>query len=951
MRYIVIFSFLLIELSLQTAFGQIIDVETYAGLRGVRDTIITLASFNEPHTIINSRDSIFYVSDERNNAIRRLSVGSSFTSTVVQENNPIRAIAISNTGDSLYYVVNPSTLKRYRLSTGQKDSITLLPDPNPAALVVDRRGNIFTSGLGSHRLVRVSANGDTISTVAGKLGQPGFAEGIDSVARFRGIAALVFSRTQDTLFILDSDNGRIRRFNLRTRVVNTFVGNIPGSPRGLAIGRNFDTMYTANNFNQTITRIMPNGVISILSGASNQVGNAVGIAQFTRFQNPTGVAVSRLDNLIYVVDSRNNQIKRLNRVGTSAFFAGINNVGNGPKNFTKLNAPYDIIRHTGKDTLYISDLQNHAIRRIDTRSGQMTLLAGTGFGGTAVDNLNGALARFNGPNGMAMSVTGDSLFVAEQFNHKIRVINTRTSRVTTLCGSDTVGFRDSQDGRFARFNRPTDLVRVGNFLYVTDVNNHRIRRVNIRTGAVNTIAGVGTPGYKDTISSFARFNRPTSIENIGNVLYIGDENNYRIRKIDIDSGYTGTLSGSGFFGNVDGPANLARFRSVQKISFDGKSQFYVTGFVNESVIRMVDYRTGEASTLTNNAPGYLDGPISQAQFLGPQAVYFDSVATNAFIAEAGNNLIRKLIIMPNTAPYFETSTDLVTVLEDAPMTTLANYATNAHFGLTPADTGQTGQYLTYPDAPLRFASLPAVGIDGTLSFHTATDSNGIVKVAVVLKDNGGDAFGGCSTSDTANLTINIIPVNDPPRFGFLSEVQVPENAELTKIPAFVSNLSPGPDNESAQTLISSISINDPSLFTVAPYMLSDTLVLRPAADVNATTQARLCYKDNGGTANGGIDSNCVNFTINIGTIRNKANMLPEQVQIYPNPAENLVVLSHPLLAKTANVEIIDILGRKLHFPILNKMEKSMVELDISALKVGVYKVLINGQTAGNLLKL
>jgi sugar lactone lactonase YvrE len=104
--------------------------------------------------------------------------------------------------------------------------------------------------------------------------------------------------------------------------------------------------------------------------------------------------------------------------------------------------------------------------------------------------------------------------------------------VTTLAGDGTASFADNTDGTLAEFNQPIGITTDGTNLYVADLQNNRIRKVVIATGAVTTVAGDGTPAFADNADgTMAEFNFPEGITTDGTNLYVADTGNHRIRKI------------------------------------------------------------------------------------------------------------------------------------------------------------------------------------------------------------------------------------------------------------------------------------------------------------------------------------------------------------------------------------------------------------------------------------
>lgn len=164
--------------------------------------------------------------------------------------------------------------------------------------------------------------------------------------------------------------------------------------------------------------------------------------------------------------------------------AGSNGSTDGTGTTARFKVPEKVT--TDKSNLYVADLLNHTIRKIVIATGVVTTLAGTA-GTTGSADATGTAATFNAPWGI--TTDGTNLYVTERDNHTVRKIVISTAAVTTVAGS--AGTTDAT-GTSARFNLPDGLVTDGTDLYLTDVSNHTIRKIVASTGAVTTLAGTGS---------------------------------------------------------------------------------------------------------------------------------------------------------------------------------------------------------------------------------------------------------------------------------------------------------------------------------------------------------------------------------------------------------------------------------------------------------------------------
>ena len=216
----------------------------------------------------------------------------------------------------------------------------------------------------------------------------------------------------------------------------------------------------------------------------------------------------------------------------------------------------------------------------------------------------------------------------------------------------------------------------------------------------------------------------------------------------------------------------------------------------------------------------------------------------------------------NDAPSFTPGANQ-TVNEDAGAQSIA-WATNLSAG--PSDeSGQTLEFVidTNSNAAL-FSVAPAVSSTGTLTFTPAANANGTANIVLRLTDSGGTLNGGVHTSAPHTLTITVNPVNDAPSFTAGANQTVNEDSGAQSV-AWATAISAGPANESGQTVSFTVSNDNAALFSVAPQLSpSGTLSYTPAPNTHGTATVSVSIKDNGGIADGGVDtSSAQTFTITV----------------------------------------------------------------------------------------
>ena len=217
--------------------------------------------------------------------------------------------------------------------------------------------------------------------------------------------------------------------------------------------------------------------------------------------------------------------------------------------------------------------------------------------------------------------------------------------VSTLAGSSTNGTADGT-GTAARFSNPQGITTDGTNLYVADGTNFTIRRVGISFGNVSTLAGsAGSSGSSDGTGGGARFSSLYGITTDGANLYVADAGNNTVRKVVIATGAVTTLAGSAVNppNSTDGTGAAARFNFPQGVTTDGANVFVADA--GNNTIRKIAIGTGVVTTLAGSAadpPGSADGTGIAARFNNPVGITTDGA--NLYVTDAGNNTIRKIVI-------------------------------------------------------------------------------------------------------------------------------------------------------------------------------------------------------------------------------------------------------------------------------------------------------------------
>jgi len=517
--------------------------------------------------------------------------------------------------------------------------------------IVRDGGNLYVSDTGNHTIRQVVIATGEVTTLAGKAGSRGAADGTGAAARFNDPKGIATDGTH--LFVVEDGNHAIRKVVIATGAVTTLAGTLGSSgsadgtgaaarfSRPLGITTDGTYLYVAEYGNSTIRKVViATGVTTTLAGTAGNRGSTDGTGTAALFRNPQGIATDGTH--LYVADTGNSSIRKVviatGVVTTLAGTAATSGTTDGEGTAARFDGPRGL--YTDGTDLYVADSGNSTIRRVVIATGMVTTLAGTAGTDGSADG-TGTAASFNYPTGITSD--GANLYVVDSGNAIIRKVVIATAAVTKLAGTSAQGSSDGV-GSAARFGDPAGVASDGTNLYVADPGNHTIRKVVIATGAVTTLAGTaGSSGSADGTGAAARFNYPYGITTDGTNLYVTDTDNRTIRKVVIATGVVTTLAGTADSdGSADGTGTAARFSQPEGITTDG-SNLYVTDGLNRT-IRKVVIATGVVTTLAGTAgsSGSTDGTGAAARFFYPRGITTDG--TDLYVADAFAQTIRKVVI-------------------------------------------------------------------------------------------------------------------------------------------------------------------------------------------------------------------------------------------------------------------------------------------------------------------
>ncbi|BDU77148.1 putative Ig domain-containing protein [Mesoterricola sediminis] len=472
--------------------------------------------------------------------------------------------------------------------TGTPNTLTVngqsvLGNTNTSVIPVRRQTftlNAVNGAANVSQSVVVPAMG--LDTVAGSINGPGMSDSATaSLAQFNGPRQIA-ADAAGNIFIADASSHTVRRYDATTGAVTTiagipgFAGNLDGTtgnsqlsnPRGIAVSADGTAVYVLDFGNTAIRKIALSGGVwtsSTIAPTGTLAGNGYGQATL----DPTGAFLVFVDynqHAVKVLRLSDNSLMVYagSTTGTSGY-GHIDLTTAGPLTNARFDNPEGIAFNKAGNWIYITEAYKTTsyIRAIQwtapaatgamaTPSGLCYTLAGAGAQG--YQDGTGASAYFYGAASMCVDAN-DVIWVADSSNAVIRQITVpsigmNTGVVTTFAGTTPTGtvtapvaVTGNVDGALtaAKFNNPQGILAIGTDLYVSEVNNSTIRKIN--ASGVTTPIGMATqPGNVDDTGTAARFSAPMGVAAFGGYAYVADNGNASLRKVRISDGQATTLA-------------------------------------------------------------------------------------------------------------------------------------------------------------------------------------------------------------------------------------------------------------------------------------------------------------------------------------------------------------------------------------------------------------------------
>lgn len=357
------------------------------------------------------------------------------------------------------------------------------------------------------------------------------------------------------------------------------------------------------------------------------------------FNAVSGIAFDARNHL-FVADRSAGHVNDIN-LGTNVIFDIIGG----------LLGPEGIDVDTNGD-VYIAEKTAHRVRRWNSSSRTLDLVAGTGVAGFSGDNDQASAAQLNAPEGVALY--GGALFIADTNNHRVRRVDLMTNVITTVAGTGVRGVTgDGGAATSARIDTPKRVACDPNgdlLIAHAGTLNGSIRRVSAATQRITTVAGAVDPQgdgrmFRSRLGSAAGLVKRGG-SNAQPLWWIADGGTGRVREVDTQTGFVRSVAG--YPAGDSGDGAFARWSQLlanpSGIAFDAANQVVYVSERDAHVIRSIDVSVDPPQIhVYAGVPGearHRDGPLLGSRFYAPAGLTFDDSSKNLYIADAGNHCVR-----------------------------------------------------------------------------------------------------------------------------------------------------------------------------------------------------------------------------------------------------------------------------------------------------------------------
>jgi hypothetical protein len=602
-------------------------VLTGGATAGASDGSLSTARYNYPMGIYVTPfdDSILLVADQYNHMVRKVDLRQRTATTWLG--------VAGGAGDIL--------------GTGSAARLN-----HPTALKTDPRDPRFLFLTVYAGIRRVNVETAAMQIFSGKTNTIGDVEGSAASAQFHLPFGLAFIPITFNLVVADSYNYKLRQVSIIDGSTSLVAGDsarqapLDGVGSAAGFGLPLDVVFYPHDPNSVLVTDydgnclrqlqLATRAVTSLTACSPTGGYQDGPLAAAKFDFPYLLATQAPMRYVYLAESHGNRVRRVDlEVGWVVTCVAGGGISPSPSSLqTALTTPTGItfgcrggtlsMYITGLHSITVVDMANSSgtgnCRPTSLNIGPVSLEAGNGAISRSADG-TGPSAGFDMPQSMLTSHDRSTLFVADLNNHAVRRIDMRTHRVSTWVGLLGVSGRSDGIGAAARMNQPRDLIH-----HPTDprllvmLEATMLRTIVLDTAEVRHLCGDTVSGYVEGSATGARFQEPYSLvaHPDGARVIVADTHNHRVRLVSLKTGATQLLAGSGASASTDGVGIGAAFTEPLGLAFTtAEPQELVIGQHGDqgACLRALDVGTTQVATLSPcGPPAYRDGPLQTALF-------------------------------------------------------------------------------------------------------------------------------------------------------------------------------------------------------------------------------------------------------------------------------------------------------------------------------------------------
>ncbi len=599
----------------------------------------------------------------------------------------------------------------------------------PQGINLDVSDNVYFGDGYNVRKITVSTGVISIVAGTGSLSGGYNGDNIQATAALLNGAGDVVLDTDGNIYIADRYNHRIRKVEISTGIITTIVGTGSASSTG---DGSYATSATVNNPNYS--RFDTSGNYYITEAEGNRVRKVISLVTTQQpSYAPSMIPSSQPTNITNPPSSLPTYVSGSYIISTVAGSGGVDMSGggfsgdDGQATSALLKYPFDVKVDNASRYMYIADCDNARIRQINLQTGIISTVVGGGSQGFGGDGQAATSVETMLNHPYALSLDSESnIYIADGQNHRIRVV--KNGVIYTIAGSSNSGYNgDEIQATSATLNAPSDLIvdsSGSEYLYIADYSNNRVRKVNLTSGVIITVAGDGGTTFSsdedgvDATSTSIWGPRGLTLDDVGNI-YIAEREHSRIRKVNITTGLISTIAGGasrGFSGDGD-LAVSATLNLPCNVAVDSSYNVYFSDAENHRIRKIVS-STGIITTIAGTGSNGFSGDgdyATSASLYFPSGMYLNASSNDLYIADVANHRIRLLSYQGSMPTRQPTASPTV-----APTSSPSNRAIIS----TVAGTGESGYSGDNSDSTSAAISNPhGIAVDSVGNVYFADSGN------------------------------------------------------------------------------------------------------------------------------------------------------------------------------------------------------------------------------------